>query len=354
MQTIRQTLHREWLALKKFNASNINWTLAITAASVIVAPLLIGLALQQLNTAMVVAMGSMVFLYLPQKPLPQRLNIIILVAFGMQAALVFGLLVPPAHWSLAPAMALVVFLSLWLARAFQLNIPGALYFIITAGVAFFLPLPLAAIPQLLGLFALGNLWAISMALLYSIVAGSESGHTSASNRTCDFRQPLGEALLIAAIMAATMLLAVSLQLQRPYWVPICCMSVLQMPSTTLAWQRLWQMIASSSIGLLLVWLLFLLPINNWIMAIVLWFVLIMTLWLLLRHYFLAMIFITPMTIFFVEFSVSATLPSGELILTRWIDILLGVGCGIAGHFFLHSHFATHFKRRFYSPASEDD
>lgn len=347
---LRTFITREGQALKHFAHSDISWLMALTGATVVTLPLFIGVIVNALLSAMMVSMGSMVFFYFPKKRLNARLNTLIIVAFGMQLALTLGLLTPTQNHTIIPMMVLLVFMAIGLTKAYQLNPPGALYFIITGCVALILPIPLSSLPSLLGLFAVGNLWAIIAALAYSLIflRAFDNRLPVAEPIQWQFKKPLVDAAPIAIWMGVAMTLAIVLDLQRPYWVPIGCMSILLTPSLELAWRRCWQMLVASSLGLLLVWLLFLLPISHLQMTIILWLTLIPALWLLFRHYFLAMIFVTPMTIIMVEFSLSATMPTADLIGIRWVDIVIGLGCGMLGYALLNSRSVIAYKNKFIS------
>lgn len=340
-------IHEEWQALKRFAHSDTSWLMATVGASVVALPLAIGVIVDNPLSFMMVSMGSMVFFYFPYKRLNQRLNTLIVVAFGMQLALAIGLLTPAVNMYIVPVMMLMVFAAIGLSKAYQLNPPGALYFIVTGCVALILPIPITSLPSLVGLFALGNLWAIIAVLLYSVLFLRERDKALAMPEppSISFKAPLLDAALMAGWMGVAMLLAIFLNLQRPYWVPICCMSILQTTTISLAWRRSWQMMIGSSIGLLLVWLLFLLPISHVQMAVIVWITLIPGLWFFLRHYFLAIIFIAPMTIIMVEFSLRTDMPMTQLIMIRWVDIVVGITCGMLGYWLLNNPLVKGYKQK---------
>jgi hypothetical protein len=79
----------------------------------------------------------------------------------------------------------------------------------------------------------------------------------------DFDFVVMDALIIGLTVFLSLLLAEWLQLQRPYWVPVSCLAVLQGASLRAVWNRQFQRLLGTALGLLLTWGVFSLPLNAW-------------------------------------------------------------------------------------------
>jgi uncharacterized membrane protein YccC len=125
-------------------------------------------------------------------------------------------------------------------------------------------------------------------------------------------------------------------MERPYWVPVSCLAVIQGVSLRAVWNRQLHRVLGTGVGLMLSWGLLMLPLNPWSVSltmIVLAFVIEST---VVRHYGFAVVFITPLTILLAE---AATLGHGDpaaLIEARLLDTVLGCMVGLIGGVCLHS------------------
>jgi uncharacterized membrane protein YccC len=102
------------------------------------------------------------------------------------------------------------------------------------------------------------------------------------------------------------------------------------------WNRQFQRIAGTGIGLLLAWVLLLLPLDNWTISVIMMVLTFLIETLVVRHYGLAVMFITPLTIFLAE-GVRLGHGSPNLMLqARLLDTILGCAMGLLGGMCLHS------------------
>jgi len=91
-----------------------------------------------------------------------------------------------------------------------------------------------------------------------------------------------------------------MRLQRPYWVPVSCLSIMQGASLRLVWKRHAQHLVGTAAGLGLAWLLLALPLDTWEVVAAMLVLAVIIESLVLRHYGLAVVFITPLTIYLAE------------------------------------------------------
>lgn len=146
-----------------------------------------------------------------------------------------------------------------------------------------------------------------------------------------------DAIVIGLFVGLSLALAQLLQLERPYWVPVSCLAVIQGASLRAVWNRQAQRVLGTCVGLLLSWgLLLWLPLTPWNMALTMMVLTFVIEMMVVRHYGFAAVFITPMTILLAE---AATLGHGSvglLIQARFADTVLGCGIGLLGGMCLHS------------------
>jgi uncharacterized membrane protein YccC len=134
----------------------------------------------------------------------------------------------------------------------------------------------------------------------------------------------------------SLLLAQSLQLEKAYWVPVSCLAVIQGVSVRAIWNKQLHRIAGTSIGLLVSWGLLSLTMDKWMICLTIMLLTFMIEMIVVRHYALAAIFITPLTILLAE---AATMEHGTvtlLIQARFFDTVLGCLVGLTGGICLHS------------------
>jgi uncharacterized membrane protein YccC len=143
-------------------------------------------------------------------------------------------------------------------------------------------------------------------------------------------------VVIGVFVGISLALAQLLQLERPYWVPVSCLAVIQGASLRAVWNRQLHRVLGTSIGLLLSWGLLLLPLDRWSISLTMMILTFVIEVAVVRHYGFAAIFITPLTILLAE---AATLGSGSpaaLIEARFFDTVLGCLVGLAGGICLHN------------------
>jgi len=143
-------------------------------------------------------------------------------------------------------------------------------------------------------------------------------------------------VVIGAFVGLSLALAQLLQLPRPYWVPVSCLSVIQGVSLRAVWVRQFHRILGTAAGLAVFGALATLSLGDWGIAALLTLLAFIVETLVVRHYGLAVVFITPMTILLAE---ASQLPTGSpmlLMQARSIDTAVGCLVGFIGAACLHS------------------
>ncbi len=234
-------------------------------------------------------------------------------------------------------LGLFAFAVNWTTNISNLGPPGNFFFIIIAAMASCMPFDLEAIPMKVGLLALGVLFACVLAVIYSLYMTMKYKDKLQSvipkkRNTILF----SESLIIGVFTGVPLLVAHLLEFNNPYWVPISALAIMQGISVKHVWQRSFHRMLGTFIGMGLTWLFLqfnLSPLSLCICILVLQFIIEM---LVVRHYALACIFITPLTVFLADIGSLFTLDPNHLISIRLMDIIVGSLIGTLGGWILHN------------------
>ncbi|MDI1303720.1 MAG: FUSC family protein [bacterium] len=335
---------REAKSLFELKKTERLWHFPVLASLCVGLPLLIGYYFNKLDYGILSCMGGLVILYLPTTTVARRMIMLLTCSFGFMISFVIGLC-----FSFNPILSAVVlgFFAMsvyWVVNYFGMKPPGSFFFIMIASIASCMPFDLEKIPIRVGLIGMGAMLACLLALFYSLFSANpvktELIVVKKSNYTTLF-----ESGIVGFFIFVSLLTGHLLQLSNPYWLPISCLAVMQGASLQHVWQRSFQRVLGTFIGLGLAWLLLLLkmtPLTICISIMVLQFIIEM---LVVRHYGLAVIFITPLTLFLAEAGSAMTVDANTLISVRFVDILLGSIIGAIGGWFLHHEQLRHNAER---------
>jgi uncharacterized membrane protein YccC len=188
-----------------------------------------------------------------------------------------------------------------------------------------------------GLVFLGGLLACGIGLAYSVVVLRRHPVPAAAKAPpLSFEEAVVEPVLIGTMVGISLALAELFQLPRPYWVPVSCLAVIQGSSLRAVCNRHLQRVAGTALGLVVAAGVLMLPLTPWTVAGVLMLLSLVVEWLIVRHYGLATVFITPLTIVLAEAAtLGAQLPHAALMQSRFLDTVLGCTVGLVGGVLLH-------------------
>lgn len=332
----KYVIRREIRALFQLKQTERLWHIPVLASLCVGVPLLIGLYFNRLDYGLLSCSAGLVILYLPSTSVANRMVTLVNCSFGLMVSLAVGI-----GFSFNPVLSSVVlglltFAVHWITRYFQMKPPGSFFFIMLASIASCMPFDLMTIPTRVGLIGMGTMLACVLAFFYSIliikkyppkpiVPGKKESRYSS----------IVEAAIIGIFIGGSLLTGKLLQLENPYWVPISCAAVMQGVSLRHIWQRSFERITGTFIGLFLAWFLLSLhmtALSVCISVLLLQFIVEM---LVVRHYGLAVIFITPLTLFLAEAGKAMNVNPGLLISARFLDIALGSVIGAIGGWFVH-------------------
>lgn len=323
--------------LTTITPSDRPWQMPFTAALAIGLPLLVGAYFNHLDYGLVSSLGGLVFLYLPNTPMHHRMVTIMACAFAITSCYALGVL---SHFSSALMVPVLTFISIlitMLCRFYSLTMPGSLFFIMAAAIGAYTPLEPLQVPLMVGLVSMGSLLACLLAFFYSLHAlHQRAAKATPPLATPTFDYVVFDSVIIGIFVGISLLLAQSLHLEKAYWVPVSCLAVIQGVSIRAIWNKQLHRIAGTSIGLLVSWGLLLLMTDKWIICLTIMLLTFMIEMVVVRHYALAAIFITPLTILLAEAATMKHETVTLLIQARFLDTVLGCLIGLAGGVCIHN------------------
>ena len=333
---VSTALREELRQLTRIHSSNRPWEMPLAAALASGVPLLVGAAFGRMDFGLVSSLGGLVFLSLPDSRMQHRMVLMMAIAFAMIACYALGALThffPPA---MIVALTLISLVASLAARYYRLAPPGILFLVMAASIAAYTPATLLDIPLRVGLVALGALFACVVAFAYSLHRVRRAPPAAAvPTPRMDFEYVVVDSVIIGACVGLSLVIAEALHLQRPYWVPVSCLAIIQGASLRMVWNRHAHRLLGTLAGLGLAWALLVLPLNTWGVVAVMIALSVVIEVLVVRHYGLAVVFITPLTIFLAE---ATHLGQQSPLLTmqaRALDIAVGSLVGLAGGAALH-------------------
>lgn len=339
-RTIKELVTQEIKAFFRLRQTERLWHIPVLASLCVGIPLLLGLYFDNMKSGLIASMAGMVILYLPaSSTIANRMTMLLVCSFVFMISYGIGL-----GFSFDPILSAVV-LGLfsmtvhWVTLYFKTRPPGSFFFIMIASISSCVPYNLHTIPERVGLVGMGTMLACLLALIYCLLTMKISFvQKSNSVSTVIMKNKyvnIVEAFIIGLFMFGSLLIGRMLKLQNPYWVPISCAAVMQGASLYHIWQRVFHRILGTFIGFALCWVLLSIskaPLSICISIIVLQFIVEM---LVVRHYALAVIFITPLTILLTEAANPLIHNPNMLVYVRFWDITLGSVLGFVGGWILY-------------------
>jgi hypothetical protein len=331
---VRSEVHH----LATFNASDRRWQMPACAALAAGLPLLVGAYFDQMAYGLVSSLGGVLFLYTPNTALSHRMVSLMACAFGLCACYTLGLMIHCfAQLLLVPVLSCIAMLVTMVCRFYAVGPPGSLFFITAAAIGAYSPIDGMQVPLFVGLLSMGCLQACLIAFFYSLLVLPRQAPlpaTALPPATFDF--VIVESVVIGVFVGISLVVAQALQLQRAYWVPVSCLAVIQGASLRAVWNKQVHRILGTCIGLVFAWGLLTLPLDRWRVALMMMVLAFMIEMLVVRHYALAVLCITPMTLFLAEGAHLGQGTPGALLQARLLDTVVGSVVGLMGGVCLHN------------------
>lgn len=299
-------------------------------------PVALGAWLGGFSQGLLAALGTMVFVYITDTTLERRLLTLMGMSFAITACFALGLVAAQIHLAAVPVIVTVTMLVSMGCRYLRLGPPAALFPVMACAIAMFAHVPWEQVPQRVGLIFLGTMLATSTGFAYSLYILWRLPSAPAKpmpDLTCETL--VFEPVMIGLAAGLALMMALGLGLEKPFWAPVSALAVIQTASLRSMWTRQAHRILGTGLGVCLAWGLLSLDLGHAQFAVmvgVLTFVIEVA---VVRHYGLAVIFITPLAILLGEAQAHSESSASAIALARVEDTLVGCVAALVIGFLMH-------------------
>ena len=332
-------LKRELALIFEWNKSDRLWQMPFFAALSVGIVLFIGSVMNRPNLALVSMVGTMVFLYVPDTPIFHKMILAMCVSFLMICSFSLGLLAQLYPPIIPFVVFFVTLASAQIVRYFGVGAPGFFFFTFASILGSYIPFELKDFPMAIGLVAIGTMIASLMIFLYalSVIYIFKNHITKPIPKLGElgFGAIIIDPVIIASFVAGSIVLQEFFNMEKGYWVSISCAIMLTAVTFKHVWIKQIQRILGTFLGAFLAYYLLHFTFSPFEFALLMMCLMFVAEFLVVRNYALAVIFITPSTIYLVEMASFMNYNPDMIIIARIIDISFGSMLGLIGGAFLH-------------------
>lgn len=323
--------------LFKINQTDRPWHMPLSAAISTSGPLFIGAVSGHMAQATVASLAGLVFLYTLKTPIHHRMVVLMACSFGMIVSFVFGSF-SHINPSLLPLiLGIITTITTMIVRFYKLQTPGNFFFIMIATLAAFMPFKTEALIQISGYFMLGTIWACFVSFLYGLSTVKFIKPEPIPKIEYDgFDDVVLDSVILGVFVSLSVFLADFMGFDKPYWVTISTLAILQGMTLKSKWTRQIHRILGTCLGIILTYFLLSVYLNSYEIAILIAVLTFLIEFSVVRNYGIAAIFITPLTVYMAEINGVISGNATDLIVTRLEDIIFGSFVGFIGGVCLHS------------------
>lgn len=310
------------------------WHLATQAALGIAVPIAVMTLLGQPSLGYIAASGAFTVLFAGTAPVLDRARILPFVAAGLIVSAALGVAVSPNAWLVSIGVVLVAIISAALAFGFRLGPPGPLFFVLVFGLSAHVIAGSSIAPLLyLAALAAGCLFSYLVALAPLLLP---------RNRAVD-AHPLREllpgptftadsrvlVLRVAIVAVIGVLLGLVIDPTRTYWIVGSAVAVIGVAAARrAAVQRGLHRMLGTVVGAGVYALLALLHPSGLWLALLLGTLQFTIELVVVRHYALALVFITPLVLLLTG-AATGEIGSMDVAVERIVDTVVGAALGAA-------------------------
>lgn len=319
------------------------WYVGVMAALTIASTIFIAALFDQLHTGVLASLGAMIFLNQPVSGnVRQRQSLIFVLGIVMVSSFGLGLIAHNLPILRVPLFALMAFSMVIMGRYLRLPPPGGLFILMASVIAIFMPVGWSDIPAKVGVVAAGAAYAWVLSLFYNLWIVRPASQPVIPDYGY---QPglLTESIIVSAFVVLALEVALWLEMPYPYWVPVSSYIVMQGMQLRTMWIKQLHRILGTGIGVFVAWFLLSLSLSDIGIAVAIFLMFVWIETIITRHYALAVIMITPLTIFIAEYgrghpelSGAASTAYQGIVQARFLDTLLGCSIALIGGVVMHS------------------
>ena len=197
---------------------------------------------------------------------------------------------------------------------------------------------ISKIAENIGYLTFGTLSTCLIVFLYCLIVGKKSSLNKTMNIPhipLEIKKNVIESVIFGVFLSIALGVGYYLNLANPYWVAVACIAVMQGSSAQHIFQRSIQRIIGTLIGVIFCWGILLLVNNPWEICVLIIIFQFIVEYLVPRNYGIAMIFITPLTIFLSEASILFTKSPSLFVEGRLFNTIAGSLIGIIGGYVVY-------------------
>lgn len=332
-------LRQEFRLFFTMNQTKRKWQIPLLASTCVGTPLLTGLYFDDLRYGLIASLGGLAILSLPATgSITKRIMTLLLHCFGFMVSFAFGQIFSFEPVVSVFALGVYSMVVHWIMLYYNAPPPRSFFFIFIAAMSICQPFNISTIPTKVGLIGLGTMFTCILALVY-VFSNRPKEESETEKGTDAFSKNIyanhWESIITGGFMAIALAAGHLLKFNNPYWIPVSAAAVMQGASLYHIRQRTVYRILGTFVGLGLCWAL--LSIAHTKLLICLFIILLQFIveMLIVRHYALAVIFITPMAILLTEAGSSLMSTPDQLISLRFWEICIGSILGAAGGWMLY-------------------
>lgn len=310
------------------------WPLAIQAALGISVPIAVLTLLGQASLGYIAASGAFTVLFLGSAPVIDRIRVLPLVAAGLVLSATLGVLVGGNMWAMNIGVIVVAVASAALAFGFRLGPPGPLFFVLVFGLSAHV-VAVSPIPPLTYIAALAAGCVFSLLIAMTPLLLSRAREARARPLAELLPGPALDAdgrillLRVAIVAVLGVLLGLVIDPARTYWIVGSAVAVVGVAAARReAFQRGVHRMLGTVVGAGLYALLALLHPSGLWLAVLLGALQFSIELVVVRHYALALVFITPLVLLLTG-AATGSVGSLDIAGERIVDTLVGAALGAA-------------------------
>lgn len=332
-----------------FNKSDRQWHLPFIAGLCVGVPMIIGWLVNNIEAGKLGSLAGLSILYIQSNNLSQRMILLMTCCFGIMISYTVGLLFSFSPFIAPFALGVLSFGIHYTLHKLKLNRPpGNFFFIMIVSMAICTPFDWDSIPEKIGYVALGTILTCGLGFIYSLLTLKPSDEVESEWPQKKNYVNIVESLTFGLFMGLSLTVALLLEFNNPYWIPISCLAVMQGQNTKHVWVRASQRVLGTLIGLGVTWLIAFGNPTPLFMVIGITVLQIIVELLIVRNYAIAVVFITILTIFLAESHGALSQSTNEVFFARLIDITIGSIIGAIGGWVLYQekiHYQTALRLR---------
>ena len=342
-QRLKQLIKREADHLFKLKPVIRPWYVGVMAALTIASTIFIGALFDQLPTGILASMGANIILNQPRSGnVRQRQSLLFFLGIVMVSSFSLGLIAHNLPLIRLPLFAFIAFSMVAIGRYLHLPPPGGMFILMASVIAIFKPVDWPDVLPQIGIVAAGAVYAWVVSLFYNLWIVRPPAQPVEN----DYRYEPGmftESIIVSAFVVLSLEAALWLQMPYPYWVPVSCYVIMQGMHLRTMWIKQLHRILGTGIGVFVAWFLLSLSLSDIGVAVAIFMLFTWIETIITRHYALAVIMITPLTILIAEYgrgnpalSNAGSMAYQGIVQARFLDTILGCFIALLGGVVIHS------------------